>query len=171
MEFVQVEASLERLRTRIPDIPISAMLLSLLLLDSGRGIVSMLEQQVRPFGLAESEFRVLAALFSQPDGVAKLSELCAQTSQSASHISRISEALVGRSLITRGPPSAPDRRKRILRTTEQGEELVRRLLPTVVGRVRAMFNDFSVDDQQQLIMHLRRLSPKLGKALEQLVPG
>jgi MarR family transcriptional regulator, negative regulator of the multidrug operon emrRAB len=170
MEFVQVEASLERLRTRVPDIPISEMLLSLLLLDSGRGIVSMLEQQVRPFDLAEAEFRVLAALFSQPDGVAKLSELCAQTSQSASQISRISEALVGRGLITRGPPSAPDRRKRILRTTEQGEELARRLLPTLIGRVRAMFNDFSVDDQQQLIMQLKRLNPKLDKALEQLVP-
>jgi MarR family transcriptional regulator, negative regulator of the multidrug operon emrRAB len=159
MEFVQVEVYLERLRMRIPDIPISEMLLSLLLLDSGRGIVSMFEQQVHPFGLAEAEFRVLAALFSQPDGVAKLSDLCAQTSQSASRISRISEALVGRGLITRGPPSAPDRRKRILRTTELGEELVRRLLPTLISRVRAMFNDFSSDDQQRLITQLKRLSP------------
>src|SRR5260370_18496832 len=171
MEFVQVEASFERLRTRIPDMPISEILLSLLLLDSGRGIASMLEQRVRLFGLAEAQFRVLAALFSQPDGVAKLSELCAQTSQSASHISRLTEALVGRGLITRGPPSAPDRRKRILRTTEQGEELGRRFLPTLIGRARALFNDFSVDDQQQLITQLIRLSPKLDKALEQLVRG
>ncbi len=34
-----------------------------------------------------------------------------------------------------------------------------------------MFNDFSVDDQQQLITQLIRLSPKLDKALEQLVRG
>jgi MarR family transcriptional repressor of emrRAB len=144
--------------------------LSQLLLHLGRGISSMLEQQMRPFGLAEPEMRVLTTLFSQPDGAAIPSELCAQTSQSAANLSRISDALVGRGLITVGPPSAPDRRKRVLRTTKQGEELVRRL-PTLFGRVREMVNDLSVDDGQQLTTQIKRLSQKLDEALEQNVPG
>jgi len=170
MEFVQLEAILERLRTQIPDLPISEVLLSRLFLHLGRGMAGMLEQQLRPFGLAEAEFWTLAMLFSRPGGVSNPSELCAHTSQSAANLTRISDALVGRGLITRGAPSKPDRRKKALRTTERGEELVYRLLPTLFRRLREMFNDLSVDDGRQLITQLKRLSPKLDEALEQNVP-
>lgn len=170
MEFVQLETSLESLRARIPDLPISEVLLSRLFLHFGRGMASMLEQQIRPFGLAEAEFWVLTTLFLQPGGVSNPSELCAQTSQSAANLTRISDALVGRGLITREAPSKPDRRKRALRTTERGEELVYRLLPTLFRRLQKVFNDLSVDDGRQLITQLKRLSPKLDEALEPNVP-
>jgi DNA-binding MarR family transcriptional regulator len=81
-------------------------------------------------------------------------------------MSRISDALVGRDLITR-LSSLHDRRKMVLRITEQGEELVRRLLPTMYGPLREMFRDFSEDQQLQLIEQLKLLGTRLDQALSQ----
>src|SRR6202021_3865076 len=120
------------------DLPVTGILLCRLLLHIGREMAARFEQQIKPFGLAEAEFRVLTTLFSQPDGVAHPSDLCARASQSPANMSRISDALVRRDLITR-VLSAHDRRRMVLRITEQGEDLVRRLLPTLFAPLREMF--------------------------------
>jgi MarR family transcriptional repressor of emrRAB len=167
--FDMLEASLKRLSARMPDTPIAGIMLSRLMLNLGRGMAGMLEQQIRPFGLTEAEFRVLTALFSQPEGVAHPSELCARTSQSPANMSRISDALVSRDLITR-VLSAHDRRRMVLRITEQGEELVRRLLPMLFAPLREMFKDFSDAEQQQLIGQLKRLGAKLDEVTAAEIP-
>ena len=163
LQYEKLEANLERLRARMPDLPKSSILLSRLVQHIGRGMASMLEIQIRPFGLTEAEFRVLTTLFSQPEGRAHPSDLCAKTSQSPANMSRISDALVGRDLITR-LSSLHDRRKMVLRITEQGEELVRRLLPTMYGPLREIFKE---DQQQQLIEQLKLLGTRLDQALSQ----
>ena len=167
--FHRLEENLEGLRAKFPDLPVSCVLLSRLLLHLGRGISAMLDDEIRPFGLAEVEFRVLATLFSQPDGVAHPTELCARTSQSPANMSRISNTLVGRELITR-ISSVHDRRKTVLRLTAQGEELVRRLLPTLYGPLRDMFEEVPEHEQRQLIALLKRLATKLDQATTTGVP-
>jgi MarR family transcriptional regulator, negative regulator of the multidrug operon emrRAB len=162
-QFEMLEASLRRLRARMPETPIARIMLTRLLLNLGRGMAAMLEQQIRPFGLAEAEFRVLTALFSQPEGVAHPGDLCARTSQSPANMSRISDALVSRDLITR-VLSSQDRRRMVLRITEHGEELVRRLLPLLWAPLNEMFGEFSDAEQQQLIALLKRLGVKLDQA-------
>src|SRR6202034_2820167 len=157
-----MEANLQNLKQRMPDLPVSGILLCRLLLHIGREMAARFEQQMKPFGLAEAEFRVLTTLFSQPEGVAHPSELCARTSQSPANMSRISDALVRRDLITR-VLSAHDRRRMVLRITEQGEELVRRLLPLLFAPLREMLKDFSDADQQQLIAQLKQLGMKLDQ--------
>lgn len=145
-------------------------MLSRLLLHLGRGVAGMFEHQIRPFGFAEAEFRVLATLFSQPGGIAHPGELGAHTSQSPANMSRISDALVRRDLITR-VPSAQDRRRMVLRITGQGEELVRRLLPLMFAPLREMFGDLSYAEQQQLIAQLKRLGVKLDEIMAEDRPG
>jgi len=169
LQYQKLDANLERLRARMPDLPKSSVLLTRLLLHIGRGMANMLEVQIRPSGLTEAEFRVLTTLFSQPEGCAHPSDLCAKTSQSPANMSRISDALVGRDLITR-LSSLQDRRKMVLRISEQGEELVRGLLPTMFGPLREMFKDFSEEDQLQLIEQLKQLGTKLDQALSQHGP-
>jgi len=169
MQYQKLEANLERLRARVPDLPQSSILLSRLLQHIGRGMVSMLETQIRPSGLTEPEFRVLTTLFSQPEGCAHPGDLCAKTSQSPANMSRISDALVGRDLITR-LSSLHDRRKMVLRITEQGEELVRRLLPSMFGPLRDTFKDFSEGEQLQLIEQLKLLGASLDRALSKHGP-
>lgn len=160
-----LQASLLRLAARMPEAPVSGIMLSRLLQQAGRGMAAMLEQQIRPFGLNEAEFRVLTALFTQPEGVSHPSDLCSRTSQSPANMSRISDALVSRNLITR-VLSEQDRRRMVMRITETGEELVRRLMPVLWAPVREMFKDFSEAEQAQLIALLVRVNAKLDEVME-----
>jgi len=162
-QFQLVEANLQNLKARVPDLPASSILLCRLLLHVGRELAVMFEQQIRPFGLAEAEFRVLTTLFSQPNGVAHPSDLCVRASQSPANMSRISDALVSRGLITR-VSSLHDRRRMVLRITEEGEAFVRQLLPKLFTPLREMLKDFPETDQLQMISLLMRLGVELDKA-------
>jgi MarR family transcriptional repressor of emrRAB len=161
--FDKLETNLRGLSARMPDLPLTEILLCRLMLHMGREMAAMLEQQIRPAGLAEAEFRVLTTLFSQPDGAAHPSDLCARAGQSPANMSRISDALVSRDLITR-VLSVHDRRRMVLRITEQGEELVRRLLPQMFVPLRALYADFPEAEQRQMIAQLKRLASQLAEA-------
>jgi MarR family transcriptional regulator, negative regulator of the multidrug operon emrRAB len=167
--FDKLEANLRALSTRMPDLPFNEILLCRLMLHMGREMATKFEQQIRPFGLAEADFRVLTTLFSQPEGAAHPSDLCARAGQSPANMSRISDALVSRNLITR-VLSAQDRRRMVLRITEEGEELVRRLLPQMFVSLREMLADFSDAEQLQMISQLKRLHLNLQEAHKQDVP-
>jgi MarR family transcriptional repressor of emrRAB len=153
-----LEANLRRLELRLPgvEVPVHGVLLCRLLQHLGREMTSLLEHKIRPFGLAEAEFRALITLYSRPDGVAHPSDLCASTTQSPANMSRISDALVDRGLITR-EMSVQDRRRMVLRVTPQGEDLVRRIMPTMFAPLHKMLADFSDTEQRQLVALLKRL--------------
>jgi DNA-binding MarR family transcriptional regulator len=153
----KLEVNLRALSERMPDLPFNEILLCRLLMNLGREVAASFEQQIRPFGVSEAEFRVLTTLFSQPEGVSHPSDLCARAAQSPANMSRIADALVSRNLITR-VLSVQDRRRMVLRITEEGEELVRRLLPTLFGSLRGMLAEFSEPEQAQLIGLLKRLN-------------
>ena len=162
-QFELMEENLQNLKLRMPDLPVSGILLCRLLLHIGREMAAGFEQQIRPYGLAEAEFRVLTTLFSQPDGAAHPSDLCVRASQSPANMSRISDALVDRGLITR-VSSVHDRRRMVLRITDEGEKFVRDLLPTLHVSLRRMLKDFPESEQRQMVAQLKRL----GAALDQL---
>jgi len=162
-QFELMEENLQNLKQRMPDLPVSGILLCRLLLHIGREMAAGFEQQIRPFGLAEAEFRVLTTLFSQPDGAAHPSDLCVRASQSPANMSRISDALVERGLITR-VSSVQDRRRMVLRITEEGEKFVQELLPKLHVPLRRMLQDFPESEQRQMAAQLKRL----GAALDQL---
>jgi len=71
-------------------------------------------------------------------------------------MSRISDALVSRDLITR-VLSSHDRRRMVLRITEQGEDMVRRLLPTMFGPLHQLFADIPEPSQRLLLSKLKQL--------------
>jgi MarR family transcriptional repressor of emrRAB len=155
-----MEANLQSLAKRMPDVPVTALLMCRLILHVSREMSAMFEQQIRPFGLVEAEFRVLSTLYSQPEGVAHPGDLCLRASQSPANMSRISDALVKRGLITR-VISVEDRRKMILRITELGEALVRDLLPQLWSPMRNLLKDIPDGDQRQLIEVLKHLGVEL----------
>jgi MarR family transcriptional repressor of emrRAB len=162
-QFELMEANLQNLSARVPDVPATGILMCRLLLHIGRELATMFEQLIRPFGLAEAEFRVLTTLFSQPDGVAHPSDLCVRASQSPANMSRISDALVSRGLITR-VLSVHDRRRMVLRITEQGEQFVRQLLPKLFASLRELLKDFPEAEQRHLNAQLKRLGIELEQA-------
>jgi MarR family transcriptional repressor of emrRAB len=161
-QFELMEANLQNLGVRVPDVPATGILMCRLLLHVGREMTAMFEQQLRPFGLTEAEFRVLTTLFSQPEGVAHPGDLCIRASQSPANMSRISDALLARNLITRDS-SVQDRRRMVLRITDEGAQFVRALLPKIWAPLRHMTKDFSESEQRQLIVLLKRLGLKLDE--------
>ena len=152
----QLEDNLRSMGERMPDLPFTEVLLCRLMMYAGREMAAGLEQKIRPFGLSEPEFRVLTTLFSQPDGVAHPSDLCSRAAQSPANMSRISDELVSRDLITR-VLSVHDRRRMVLRITDKGEELVRQLFPRMFRSLREMMSEFSEAEQRQMISQLKRL--------------
>jgi MarR family transcriptional repressor of emrRAB len=168
-QLEKLEANLRALSARMPDLPFTEILLCRLLLHMGREMAASLEQKIRPFGLAEAEFRVLTTLFSQPEGAAHPSDLCTRAAQSPANMSRICDALASRDLITR-LPSAHDRRRMVLRITEQGEDLVRRLLPKMFVSLRGMLAEFPDSEQRLLISQLKRMHANLEEANKQALP-
>jgi len=168
-QFDLLEANLRALSGRMPDVPLNEILLCRLLLHMGRDVAATFDQKIRPFGLAEAEFRVLTTLFSQPDGVAHPGDLCSRAARSPANMSRICDALVSRDLITR-VLSDQDRRRMVLRMTPQGEELVRQLLPKMFAPLRGMLVGFSEAEQRQLIAQLKRLYKSLQRAPDPAAP-
>jgi MarR family transcriptional repressor of emrRAB len=156
MMFELLEANLKSLSVRVPDMPVTSILLCRLILNLGRGMATMFEQHIRPYGLTEAEFRVLTTLYSHANGMAHPGDLCARTSQSPANMSRISDALVDRNLITR-VLSEQDRRRMVMHITEQGEELVRDLLPKMFAPLKELMKDFPEAEQRQLIGQLKRV--------------
>ena len=163
-QFELMEANLQNLSARVPDVPATGILMCRLLLHIGRELATMFEQQIRPFGLAEAEFRVLTTLFSQPNGAAHPSDLCVRTSQSPANMSRISDALVSRGLITR-VSSVHDRRRMVLRITDEGEVVVRQLLPKLFVPLHEMLKDFPEAEQRQMTDQLKRLGVELDNVM------
>ncbi|MDE2347626.1 MAG: MarR family transcriptional regulator [Gammaproteobacteria bacterium] len=163
-EIELIEASLGRLRGRLPELPLDEVLILRLILLLAHEFGLMLDHQIRPNGLGEAEFRVLAALFSQPEGIAHPSDLCARASQSPANMSRISDSLVRQGLITRDACES-DRRRMVLRITESGEKLVRTILPAMFAPLRGLYGAHSQEDKTLLITLLKRLAARFDDVL------
>ncbi len=127
------------------------------LLLIGRALAPLADEAIRPSGLAEAEFRVLMQLFSKPDGIGHPSELCAGAAHSPANITRITDTLVARNLISR-IPSEQDRRRMILCVTSEGEALIRRFIPAAFSKLSKLFATLSAESRAQLMAHLGEIA-------------
>jgi DNA-binding MarR family transcriptional regulator len=59
--------------------------------------------------------------------------------------------------------SSQDRRRMVLRITEQGEEVVRALLPRLFKPLKEMMKDFPESDQQALVALLKRVADAMDR--------
>lgn len=155
-----LQAGVQRVHARMPTVPVREVVLMRMLSLLGWEFTSGLDRRLRPHGLNDADFRTLMALFSSPDGMAHPSELCHFVTQSRTNMTRISDALVARGLVTRAP-SVEDRRRIVMRITAKGEALVRKLLPRLYPILVALFADFSARDKQTLETTLLRLAAAL----------
>ena len=121
----------------------------------GRDFTTRLDEALQPSGLAELEFRTLLTIFSR-DGAATPSDLSASLAQSPANLTRLTDVLVERDLITRSV-SDQDRRRTLLGITPAGEKLLRELLPQMANYTTALFRGFSTEDKTRLLGDLKRL--------------
>ena len=146
-----------------PQLPVVEARLCRLMLMVGSGLEGELESKLKPHKLNHSDFLTLMILYSRPDGSSTPGELCEFATQGATNMTRITNALVKRGLITRGA-SAEDRRRVVIRITAAGKRFVQKMLPPMFPRLTAMFANFNETDKRQL----SRLLHKLAVGLDQM---
>jgi len=161
-QIAAIRAAVTRLQKRDLVLPLEDVVLFRTLLLVGRSLGQFAESAMGPYGLAEGELRALVQLYSQPEGVGHPGTLCAATSQSPATMTRTTDVLVERGLISR-VPSAQDRRRMILKVTPEGEALVRRILPSFYDQVRPLFSGWSAEARTQLLMQLNELVVALDR--------
>lgn len=164
--IAMMDQGIGRVSQVIPTLPATEATLSRLLLIVAGGLQTELENTLKPDKLNYSEFLTMMILYSRPDGNSTPGELCEYTSQGATNMTRIANALIARKLITRAI-SEFDRRRVVIRITPTGKRFVQKLLPPMFPRVAVSFAGFT-DAEKRSFGHLLR---KLGDNLDQLEPS
>ena len=160
LQIERVESALQRVKARLPPLPVDEILLSRLIVIIGRDISATYDRLLRPHGITEADFRVLATLFAQADGSASPSDLCASNAHSPANMTRISDTLVDKGLITR-VMSEQDRRRMVLQITARGTALLHELLPATSGLARAACAGLSSDEKGAVTAQLKRMASAL----------
>ncbi|EIM01290.1 MarR family transcriptional regulator [Rhodanobacter thiooxydans] len=164
-----MDEGVDRVSRIIPQIPALEARLCRLMMMLGEDIEEELEFKLKPHKLNHSEFLTLMILYSRPDGSSTPGELCEYTSQGATNMTRIANALVKRGLIIRGG-SEEDRRRVLIRITPAGRRFVQKMLPPIFPRVATMFTGFSDTDKRHLDRLLRKLAGNLDQLDESRLP-
>jgi MarR family transcriptional repressor of emrRAB len=160
--IAMMDEGIERVSQIIPQMPLVEARLCRLMLMVGSNLEGELELKLKPHKLNHSDFLTLMILYSRPDGSSTPGELCEFATQGATNMTRITNALVKRGLITRGA-SAEDRRRVLIRITPAGKRFVQKMLPPMFPRLGAMFANFSEADKRNLSRLLRKLAINLDQ--------
>jgi DNA-binding MarR family transcriptional regulator len=161
-QIAAIRAAVTRLQKRDLALPFEDVLLFRTLSLVGRSLSQFADSAMRPYGLAENELKALVQLYSLPGGTGHPSTLCIATSQSPATVTRTTDLLVERGLISR-VPSEEDRRRMILKVTPAGEALVRRILPSFYAKVQPLFSGWSAEARTQLLEQLEELAKVLDR--------
>lgn len=164
-----MESTMRRVAARGLDFNPEELFLLRTLVLTGRAIAELQEEALRPFDLNESEYKVLVQLFAQPDGVGHPSDLCSGSHQSPANMTRITDSLVARELISR-LADAQDRRRQVLRITPAGEALLRRAVPIVYAPLRQLLGQMPRKERESLQAQLRQILTAID-ALQAAAPA
>jgi len=153
----RIQSGMERVSRQVHSMPTDAALLLRTLILVGRALGELMEDALRPYGLNDTEFRVLVNLYSLPDSVGHPGDLCAAAQQTPANMTRITDTLVARGLITR-VASVQDRRRQILELTDEGRALLRQMMPAAFEPLRSLLTVLPAPELQQMLGQLRRIA-------------
>jgi len=163
-QIAEIEAGVTRLHQRVPDLPVTEILTSRLLVYLGREMLTRFDLALRPHGLNEVEFRALIAVYSANASTANPSDLCTGLGQSPANVTRITDVLVERDLLLR-LPDTEDRRRLLLQVTPQGDALIREILPVLIKVASDTYRDFSAEELQEFQANLRKLAATVDRVI------
>ena len=164
-QIAVLEEGLSNLQKRVESVPVTEILISRLLINLAREMSSHLDQRLRPSGLSEPEFKVLVSIYASPDNVVNPSELCVSIGQSPANITRLTDSLVERELISR-VADENDRRKLLLQITPHGTALIKKLMPVMTDGARRNYRDFSKTELKRLLADLKQLAATIDRNAE-----
>jgi len=164
-QIAALEEGLANLQKRVDSVPVTEILISRLLINLAREMSNLLDQRLRPSGLSEPEFKVLVSIYASPENAVNPSELCVGIGQSPANITRLTDSLVERELITR-IPDEHDRRRLLLQITPQGTTLIKKLMPLMTDGARKNYRDFSKTELKKLLADLKQLAAAIDRNAE-----
>lgn len=147
----------DRVAEIIPGLPKCEVLLIRLLLLTGETLQRDVETKLKPFDMNDSDFRTLMMLYSSAEGSSTPSELCNLAEQKPTNMTRITNLLAKRGLITR-THATHDRRQVVLRITDAGRQFVRQMLPPMFPELTTKFACFTAAERKTFEQLLKKLA-------------
>jgi len=126
-------------------------------LQSGMWLLNDLETYLRPLGMSQAKLSILLAITSSNEGVVSPNELALITGKSRPGITRTIESLAEKNMI-RIDRDFKDGRRKKLYLTDEGKDLLERIIPEYNCQILAMSSGLSEGEKQQLINILRKIN-------------
>jgi DNA-binding MarR family transcriptional regulator len=127
-----------------------------LLVEAHAGMTAVMQRQLDEHSLSGPWFDVLIRLVRSPGHKLRMSDLAAQTTLSASGLTRVVDRLVEHGLVQREAcPS--DRRGAFAVLTAEGEARILGAVPSHVAQLEELFSTLSAADRRSLSDLLRQL--------------
>jgi MarR family transcriptional repressor of emrRAB len=157
----EIEKRVDLAHQRSTGFPLGSDVRLTLLVKHNAGLLSdLLSRTVEPFGITGVGYIALMTLQSTADNLANPSELCIATSETRSNMTRITDELVAKGLIKR-VANEEDRRRVDLSLTEDGVQLLRKVVPLLREKMRLVFSVFSDESKAAFEAELIRLKQVL----------
>lgn len=158
MSYAQAAQILEaarRIATTCPDMRPDLSVLCRTVILLGQDMSARFNEQISPYGVSDNEIRLLLMLHAH-GGSATPGDIWPLMTQSPANLTRISDGLVERDLISRAPHTE-DRRRMVMTITPRGEKLVKEILPHLTGNLARLYSEFTPQERDQLLEYLLRL--------------
>jgi MarR family transcriptional regulator, negative regulator of the multidrug operon emrRAB len=164
-DFSFFEARVLAVQSRLPDMPLQAVMLTRLVHHLGRRLHAQLDVFLAPHGLNASSWSMLMTLFSCPEQAASPCRVADAVGQSRAHITRIADELVAADWLVR-VPGTDDRRSIQLQFTEAGSERLQALLPQAWKLYESFLPAADVEEFNRVERFLRRWIASIEEDLE-----
>jgi DNA-binding MarR family transcriptional regulator len=151
--------TLETLSRRFPELDITAAQTWLSLLRVSSNVVAYFEDYLSDYKLSRSKFFVLILLMRNPNGL-NISQLAEGTGVSSATMTGLVERLKKSGLVTR-EELPQDRRVLIVRMTQQGEQLLEKVLPDHYTRIAELMSKLDEDERKLLQKLLEQVNAGL----------
>jgi DNA-binding MarR family transcriptional regulator len=119
-------------------------------------VITPQAEELRPLGLSSSAFNVLMALHNNDDRTLEPCQLAQRLLISRPSVTGLLDTLQGKGLVER-LPHAEDRRRVLVRLTDDGLALLESHFSTHYQEMNAVFADLDDDEKATLVSLLRRV--------------
>lgn len=119
-------------------------------------IVNSQSEELRPLGLSPSAFNVLMALHNNEDRTLEPCQLAQRLLISRPSVTGLLDTLQGKGFVER-LPHADDRRRVLVRLTDEGLSLLESHFPRHYSEMNAVFAELTEDEKALLVSMLRRV--------------
>lgn len=134
--------------------------LTLLVKHNAWLLSDLLDRTVEPYGISGVAYVAMMTLQSTADNMANPSDLCVATGETRTNMTRITDDLVAKGLIKR-LMNEKDRRRVDLSLTEEGMQLLRKVVPIIREKTEVAFSVFSDEAKAAFEADLIRLKQVL----------